>query len=150
MKGGGERQFILVEQLEEHVAVCTERLEKVLAQEGLVSTDFLSCELMPYNAAFVARIQAAQTSDELVALWREMAKESFLNWYVNAEKPAEAIDDFIAIGDVTQQQSLLMELLDKNQLYVNLSEMEDEEFRVSDEDKVLNRAFYAEDLTGSR
>ena len=136
--------------MEEHVAVCTERLEKVLAQEGLVSTDFLSCELMPYNAAFVARIQAARTSNELVALWREMAKESFLNWYVNAEMPEEAIDDFIAIGDVKQQQSLLMALLDKNQLYVNLSEIEDEEFRVSDEDKVLNCAFYAEDLTGSR
>ena len=149
-EGGGERQFILIEQLEEHVAVCTERLEKVLAQEGLVSTDFLSCELMPYNAAFVARIQAAHTSDELVALWREMTKESFLNWYVNAEMPEEAIDDFIAIGDVKQQQSLLMELLDKNQLYVNLSEMEDEEFRVSDEDKVLNSAFYAEAPTGSR
>ena len=105
---------------------------------------------MPYNTAFVARIQAARTSDELVALWHEMAKESFLNWYVNAAMPEEAIDDFIAIGDVKQQQSLLMELLDKNQLYVNLSEMEDEEFRVSDEDKVLNRAFYAEDSPGSK
>ena len=56
--------------------------------------------------------------------------------------PEEAIDDFIAIGDVTQQQSLLMELLDKNQLYVNLSEMEDEDFGISDADKELNRAFY--------
>ena len=59
--------------------------------------------------------------------------------------PADAIDDFIAIGDVKKQQSLLMELLDKNQLYVNLSEMEDEEFRVSDEDKALNRAFYGDE-----
>ena len=131
-----------MEQLEEHVAVCIERLEKVLAQEGLVSTDFLSCELMPYNAVFVARIQAARTSDELVAIWRDMSKESFLNWYVNAEMPEEAIDDFIAIGDVEKQQSLLMALLDKNQLYVNLSEMEDEDFCVSDADKGLNRAFY--------
>ena len=150
VKGGGKRQFILVEQLEEHIAVCTERLEKVLAQEGLVSTDFLSCELMPYNAAFVERIQAAHNTDELVALWREMARESFLNWYVNAEKPEEAIDDFIAIGDVKQQQSLLMELLDKNQLYVNLSEIEDAVFCVSDADMAMNRAFYAEDSPGSK
>ena len=130
--------------MEEHIAVCKERLEKVFAQEGLVSTDFLSCELMPYNAAFIERIQAARTSDELVALWHEIARGAFLNWYINPEVPADAIDDFIAIGDVTQQQVLLMELLDKNQLYVNLSEMEDEEFRVSDEDKALNRAFYGE------
>ena len=100
---------------------------------------------MPYNAAFVTRIQAARTSDELVAIWREMAKESFLNWYVNPEVPADAVEDFIAIGDVVQQQSLLMALLDKNQLYVNLSEMEDAEFQVTDEDKVLNREFYGDE-----
>ena len=134
-----------MEQLEEHVAVCIERLEKVLAQEGLVSTDFLSCELMPYNAAFIERIQAARTSDELVAIWRDMATESFLNWYVNPEVPQDAVEDFIAIGDVAKQQSLLMALLDKNQLYVNLSEMEDAEFQVTDEDKVLNRAFYGDE-----
>ena len=130
--------------MEEHVAVCKERLEKVLAQEGLVKTDFLSCELMPYNAAFVERIQTARTSDELVQLWREMARESFLNWYVNPEVPENAVADFIAIGDIEKQRALLMELLDKNQLYVNLSEMEDEDFRVGDEDKILNRAFYGE------
>ena len=128
--------------MEEHVAVCRERLEKVFAQEPLDDATFLSCELMPYNAAFVARIQKAQSTEELVQIWREMAKESFLNWYVNPEVPADAVEDFIAIGDVAKQQSLLMALLDKNQLHVNLSEIEDAEFRVSPEDKALNREFY--------
>ena len=100
---------------------------------------------MPYNAVFVARIQAARTSDELVAIWRDMARESFLNWYINPEVPQDAVEDFIAIGDVAKQQSLLMALLDKNQLYVNLSEMEDAEFQVTDEDKVLNRALYGDE-----
>ena len=131
--------------MEEHVAVCRERLEKVFAQEPLDDATFLSCELMPYNAAFVARIQKAQSTEELVQIWREMAKESFLNWYVNAEMPEEAINDFIAIGDVKKQQSLLVALLDKNQLYVNLSEMEDAEFQVTDEDKVLNCEFYGDE-----
>ena len=150
------RQWIGVEQMDYIETVTLPRLEKVLTgEQGGISKsvnwqgggDFISCELMPYNAAFVERIQAAHTSDELVALWREMGRGgAFLNWYINPEVPEDAIDDFIAIGDVKQQQSLLMELLDKNQLYVNLSEIEDEEFRVSDEDKVLNRAFYAEDL----
>ena len=30
----------------------------------------------------------------------------------------------------------------ENQLYVNLSEIEDADFAVSEEDKLLNRAFY--------
>jgi adenine-specific DNA-methyltransferase len=41
-----------------------------------------------------------------------------------------------------KQKHLLAELLDKNQLYVNLSEMDDAQFKVSKEDKALNRKFY--------
>ena len=58
--------------------------------------------------------------------------------------PQDAINDFIAIGDLEAQKHLLAELLDKNQLYVNLSEIDDADFGVSAEDKVLNRAFYGE------
>ena len=42
------------------------------------------------------------------------------------------------------QLQMLAELLDKNQLYVNPSEIEDADFAVSAEDKVLNRAFYGD------
>lgn len=40
------------------------------------------------------------------------------------------------------QLQMLAELLDKNQLYVSLSEIEDADFDVSEEDTVLNKAFY--------
>ena len=43
-----------------------------------------------------------------------------------------------------KQKKLLAELLNKNQLYVNLSEIDDEDFHVSNEDKKLNREFYGE------
>jgi adenine-specific DNA-methyltransferase len=39
-------------------------------------------------------------------------------------------------------QQYLVEILDKNQLYVNFSEIEDETFAVSEEDKALNYSFY--------
>ena len=142
---GGNRQFILVEQLEEHVAVCKERLEKVIAQNGITGRDFLSCELMPYNEVFMGRIQSARSSEELLDILREMSKESFLNWYVKPERPEEAEDHFMAIGDVDKQKQLLAELLDKNQLCVHLSEIEDEKFEVSESDKAFNRAFYGGD-----
>lgn len=103
---------------------------------------------MKYNEAFMECIQAAQSSDELLQIWREMAEGSFLNWYVNPEMPEEAVNDFIAIGKepngLEKQKRLLAELLDKNQLYVNLSEIDDAQFIVSKEDKALNKAFYRE------
>lgn len=50
----------------------------------------------------------------------------------------------MAENGLKKQKKLLAELLDKNQLYVNLSEIEDEDFGVSEGDKALNRAFYGE------
>ena len=139
---GGNRQFILVEQLEQHVAVCKEGLEIVSAQEPLLGRDFLSCELMPYNEVFMERILSALSSEELLGIWREMSTESFLNWYIKPERPEDAEDLFIAIDDIDKQRTLLAALLDKNQLYVHLSEIEDEKFNVSESDKVLNKHFY--------
>ena len=149
------RQWLLVEQMDYVETVTAARLKAVLAgEQGGISKsvgwqgggDFISCEAMPYNAAFIARIQTARATAELLHLWREIAETSFLNWYVNPQIPEDAVNDFIAIGDVEQQRQLLAELLDKNQLYVNLSEIEDVDFGVSDADKVLNREFYGEAL----
>lgn len=110
--------------------------------------DFIYCELKQYNEVFMDKIQAAKTSKELVKLWKDIAEHSFLNWYVNPETPEEAVKDFEAIGKeekgLDKQKKLLCGLLNKNQLYVNLSEMEDKQFAVSKEDKRLNRAFYGE------
>ncbi|HOZ37315.1 MAG TPA: site-specific DNA-methyltransferase [Anaerolineaceae bacterium] len=110
--------------------------------------EFISCELMKYNQAFLDRIKDAENSSDLLQIWQEMAENSFLNWYVNPKLPEDAIRTFIEIGKeengVVKQKKLLMELLDKNQLYVNLSEIDDAKFSVSDEDKALNKAFYGE------
>ena len=46
---------------------------------------------------------------------------------------------------VSKQKKLLVELLDKNQLYVNLSEIDDEDFGISAGDKELNEEFYGHD-----
>ncbi len=146
------RRWIAVEQMDYITEVTLPRLSSVIAgEQGGISKsvkwqgggDFIYCELMPYNQSYMDKIQAARTSEELIALWREIAENSFLNWYVNAEVPQEAINDFKAIRDVQKQKHLLAELLDKNQLYVNLSEIEDADFGVSAEDQALNRAFYA-------
>ncbi len=147
------RQYIGIEQMDYITEVTLPRLSSVIAgEQGGISEsvkwqgggDFIYCELTPYNQSYMDKIQAAQTSEELIALWREIAENSFLNWYVNAEVPQEAINDFKAIRDVQKQKHLLAELLDKNQLYVNLSEIEDADFRISEEDKTLNKAFYGE------
>ena len=139
-KNSGSHQFILVEQMDYVESVTVPRVEKVIREQG--GGDFIYCELMQYNQTHINKIQAAQSSEELVELWQDIAENSFLNWYVNAEKPQEAVDDFTAIGDLETQKHLLAKLLDKNQLYVNLSEIADADFEVSEADKALNKKFY--------
>jgi len=151
------RQYIGVEQIDYGKDGSTVRLENVIKgdQSGISEEvnwksggDFIYCELMKYNEAFIERIQAAKTSKELLKIWQEMAEGSFLNWYVNPEMPEEALKDFEALGKeengLKKQKHLLAALLDKNQLYVNYSEIDDTLFKVSKEDKELNKTFYGE------
>jgi len=152
-----KRQYIMVEQMEKQVGIIIDRMKNVLKGDSkgiskLVNWqgggEFVYCELMKYNEAFMERIEVAKTSKELVKVWKEMAEGSFLNWYVSPQVPEDAIKDFEALGEqddgLKKQKRLLAELLDKNQLYVNLSEIDDPRFKVSDEDKALNKAFYGE------
>ena len=138
----GNRKFILVEQMDYVESATIPRVEKVMRKQD--SGNFIYCKLMPYNQTYIDKIQTAHSSEELIALWKDIAENSFLNWYVNGEIPEEAVNDFTAIDNLEAQKHLLAELLDKNQLYVNLSEIEDADFEVSEEDKVLNKAFYGE------
>ena len=123
-------------------------ISKIINWQG--GGDFIYCELMKYNEAYMDRIQPAKSSEELVELWKDIAENSFLNWYVNAEMPEEAVNDFVEIGKtengLDKQKKVLAELLNKNQIYVNLSEIDDEDFGVSEEDKKLNQSFYGGDV----
>ena len=149
------RQYIGIEQMDYAEEIPVERLKKVIAgEEGGISEsvnwqgggDFIYCELMQYNEAYMDKIQAAASSEELVALWEDIAENSFLNYYVNPETPEDAVEAFKAIGHtengLDKQKKCLAEQLDKNQLYVHLSEIDDEDFNVNEDDKALNREFY--------
>ncbi len=137
----GNRKFILVEQLDKHIAVCKERLEKVMTDDN-----FISCELKSDNESILDRIQSATDSETLLGIWHEMCKgASVLKWYLDTDNIKEAEEEFIDIDDIEQQKIALAELLNKSHLYVHYSEMEDETFDISEDDKQLNHSFYKGD-----
>ncbi len=70
-----------------------------------------------------------------------MKKRSFLNYNVDIKKQDEHIEDFKKLT-LKQQKEHLCELLDKNQLYVNLSSMNDKDFACTDEEKRVTKDFY--------
>ncbi|MDR9768876.1 site-specific DNA-methyltransferase [Acetomicrobium sp.] len=146
------RQYIGVEQLDYGENSAVVRLKNVINGDptGISKTvgwqgggDFVYCELMELNEKFVGDIQAAQTTEELLEIWEQMKKQSFLSYRIDPKDIDRNVEEFKDLS-IKDQKKFLMELLDKNDLYVNYSEIEDKQYGVSEEDVQLNRKFYTE------
>jgi len=60
---------------------------------------------------------------------------------VDIQKQEQHIEEFKALT-LAEQKQHLVELLDKNQLCVNLSSLNDKDFAVSDKEKKVTQDFY--------
>jgi len=144
------RQWIGVEQLEEGAKIFVKRMKNILNgdQTGISKSvgwkgggDFVYLELAKWNESFVEKIQKAKTKKELKKSWETMKEKAFLSYKVDIKTVDENARDFADLS-IENQKRFLLECLDKNHLYVNYSEIDDEEYEVSEEDKKLNREFY--------
>jgi adenine-specific DNA-methyltransferase len=146
------RQFITIEQMDYVETFTVERLKKVVAgEQGGISQavdwegggDFVVCELMQWNERYVERIRAATTARELQSLWQEMQAQAFLSYKVDVAAVNQQAEQFADLVP-HEQKDFLLRVLDHNALYVNLSEIDDADYNVSEEDKQLTRQFYGE------
>jgi adenine-specific DNA-methyltransferase len=145
-----KRKYIGIEQMDYINTVTTKRLHKVIeGEQGGISKNvnwqgggsFVYAELLEYNQKYISQIQEAKTKEDILKIWNEMQEKAFLSFQFNKDIFNERLDAFKTATLETMQQ-YLVEILDKNQLYVNFSEIEDETFAVSKEDKALNYSFY--------
>lgn len=144
------RQYIGIEQMDYIEDVAVERMKKVIdGEEGGISKvfdwkgggSFTYLELKKYNQIFIQQIEEAKDTKALLAIWEQMKTRSFLNYNVDIKKQEEHIEGFKALS-LKEQRQHLCELLDKNQLYVNLSSLNDKDFECTDEEKQVTQEFY--------
>ncbi|MDD8423219.1 site-specific DNA-methyltransferase, partial [Escherichia coli] len=153
------RRYIGIEQMDYIHNITVPRMQKVIdGEQGGISKDvgwqcggsFLYVELMELNALFVNEIRKAQSSEELEKLFAVMKTEAHLNYQValenvlSAEYEVDGIFRKVAFCELElhEQKKLLIEILDKNQLYVNASDMDDSDLNISESDKAFTRSFY--------
>lgn len=145
-----KRQFIGIEQLDYGENDSVKRLQNVIKgeQSGVSKAynwqgggSFTYLELKKHNQTFIDQIETAKDSEALLAIWEEMKAKSFLNYNVDIKKQEEHIDDFKKLA-LAQQKQHLLEILDKNQLYVNLSSLEDKDFACTAAEKQVTQDFY--------
>lgn len=127
------RQYIMIEQMDEQIEIMKQRF---------VGNKYIYLELKKYNQAFIERIEETDSSEKLLEIWEQMKEKSFLNYNVDIKTQEENIEDFKQL-ELEQQKQVLCELLDKNQLYVNVSDMADARFATTEEEKKVTQAFYS-------
>lgn len=146
------RQFIGIEQMDYIEEFAIPRLEKVISgEQGGISDEvewqgggsFVYCELAKLNQAVVEEIEAATDDEILAGIYERMMKSGFISYKVNPADIEAAADDYVALS-LNDKKRFLMEILDKNLLYVNYCDIDDEEFGVSEEDKAFTKSFYRE------
>ncbi|MFC3161347.1 adenine-specific DNA-methyltransferase [Chryseobacterium arachidis] len=144
------RQYIGIEQLNYGENDSVVRLQNVTQGDktGISKSvnwqgggSFIYLELKKYNQTFIEKIEAAEDSTILLQIWEEMKDKSFLNYNVDIQKQEKHLEDFKLLRLKDQKQHLC-ELLDKNQLYVNLSSLNDENFKCTEEEHKVTKAFY--------
>jgi adenine-specific DNA-methyltransferase len=144
------RQYIGIEQMDYGENSPVSRLRNVInGDESGISKvvnwkgggDFVYCELMKYNEDFIDQIESTKDTKALLKIWEQMKEEAFFKYSVDLKEFDSSIEEFKKL-DTGKQKEVLVSLLNKNQMYVNLSEMEDKEFKVERGDKDLNNKFY--------
>ncbi|MFA5300466.1 MAG: site-specific DNA-methyltransferase, partial [Lutibacter sp.] len=135
------RKFILCEQLHYVETVTKQRVKQVIKNNK--NGSFIYLELMEWNEAYITKIKKSKTSKEMIALWEEMQDKAFISYKIDPKTINSNITDFKELS-IEEQKRLLIETLDKNQLYVNYSEIDDKDYHVTEVDKKINRMFYGE------
>lgn len=146
------RQYIGIEQMDYIETVSAQRLLNVInAEQTGISEDinwegggsFVYCELKELNKYYEKLIEESETKEALLETLNQILEKAALNYTVDKEKKEDMIA-YIDNLEIKEVKIFLHDLLDPNQLYLNYSEMDDQTYNISENDKRLNKSFYKE------
>ncbi|MFH2146012.1 MAG: site-specific DNA-methyltransferase [Candidatus Omnitrophota bacterium] len=147
-----KRQYIGIEQLNYGDNDSFVRLKNVVDGDGSGISkavnwqgggSFIYAELMEWNEKYMQDIKDADTSRNLLNIYEKMKKEAFFRYDIELSKFDET--EFVQLP-LKEQKQIMCECLDKNHLYVNLSEIDDATYKVGADDKKLNKEFYKQSI----
>ena len=144
-----KRRCITIEQMDYIQTITKERLKKVIeGEQGGISKavewqgggNLVYCELAPLNAYFVEKIQNSRSEAELESIIASMSKKAFIDYRVDIKKALED-KEFSALS-LEDKKATLIDCLDRNMDYIPYADINDSEYKISDEAKKLNKIFY--------
>lgn len=145
------RQYITIEQMEYIDDLIVKRLENVVNGDstGISKAiawsgggSFIYAELMDKNSTFIDIVLNSKNSEELKSIFDDMKSTLDFDFRVDLQEVAQSIWD----EEFEMQKKILVKIIDKNQLYHNYSEIDDETIKsqLSQSDYDFNKSFYGE------
>lgn len=143
-----KRQYIGIEQMDYIESKVVEGMKKVISgkQRGnsksvnMEGGSFVYCELANDSENFKKEVDNARSDKELLELLEKAKNSSFLSWRVETDK----LNGFENLT-IEQKKKILEKLVDDNTLYINYTDIDSEDYNISEQDKKLNREFYGID-----
>ena len=145
-----KRRYIGIEQMNYIEAIAVERFKKVIKgdETGISKAinwqgggSFVYVELAKNNVSYIDKITSAKNTNALLKIWDKLKKESFISYQVKVEEVDKSITEFSELSFENQKQ-FLIHILDKNELYLNFSGLDDSDYAIPKKIKLLNQQFY--------
>ncbi len=142
------RRWIAVEQMDYIETLIKRRFKKVLSgEQGGISKvadwkgggSFVYAELAASNSMFLDQIQSSQDMTALKQIYQEIQATGFLRYDIDLSSFDIDVFESLPLDDAKR---VLMDCLDMNHLYINLSSLKDADFDISADDVAATRSFY--------
>ncbi len=145
------RRYIGIEQMDygEHDSIV--RLNNVIQGDttGISKSvhwkgggSFVYCELYKCNELWVQQILGAKTLTQTEALIEKIINSSFCNYHIEKAAINTHKKAFTTLN-IDEQKKLLAQLLDLNYLYLPYTEINDADYKLSQQEIALNNTFYS-------
>ena len=147
------RRYIGIEQLDSHIAMSLDRLQNVIAgeQTGISKSvnwhgggSFVYVELAKNSQNVIDRITNATDESELLSIYDELKSSPFVLYKVDIQQMEKEENTFASLT-MEDQKKFLISIIDKNTLYINVSDLNEKGCNISDNDKTFTENFYKED-----
>lgn len=148
-----DRQYIGIEQMDYINDLTLTRLNKVLNGDSsgvskIVNWQgggsFVYCELLENSKELIDEIQNA-TDATITDIKEKIYRDERIVPYITRDE-LEAIDVEFEKLTLEEKKMALCALVDKNKLYVNLSDIDDKAYNISDKDRKFTESFYKREV----
>lgn len=143
------RRYIGIEQMDYIKIKVVERLKNIMkGEQGGISKSvnwkgggsFVYCELKENALELINEISSA-TEENINQVKEKVYNDDRIVYYLKKSELEEGNEEFNKLS-LEEKKQALIHLINKNKLYVNYCDIDDEDYKVTEEEKKFTKSFY--------